>query len=99
MRIESTWTVLFTRKADKAKEKLPPGMKLVVRSLYINLHLCGPLQPNWAHFGKLESKKREIYHCHLNKGRPTYIVMWKVLDKKQRIMEISYVGTHENAPY
>jgi hypothetical protein len=43
--------------------------------------------------------EKDTFHCHLNKGRPTYVVVWKVLDKDQKIMEVLYVGTHENAPY
>jgi hypothetical protein len=27
------------------------------------------------------------------------VVIWTVLDKQKKIMEINYVGTHENAPY
>jgi hypothetical protein len=32
-------------------------------------------------------------------GQPAYVVIWKVTDLKVRIMEIRYVGTHENADY
>lgn len=43
--------------------------------------------------------RKEIHHCHLNRGRPTYVAVWEVLDKAVRLVEVSYVGTHENAPY
>ncbi|MEA3429487.1 MAG: helix-turn-helix transcriptional regulator [Thermodesulfobacteriota bacterium] len=32
------------------------------------------------------------------KGRPTYVAVWEVVDKKIRLVEVSYVGTHEKAP-
>jgi hypothetical protein len=59
----------------------------------------GPAQPKWPHYGKLSGRKKEMHLCHLNKGRPTWVVIWTVLDKQKKIMEINYVGTHENAPY
>ena len=68
-------------------------------ALWTELRLEGPVQPEWPHYGKLKGRKAEEYHCHLNKGRPTYVAVWKVLDKQIRLMEINYVGTHENAPY
>jgi hypothetical protein len=38
-------------------------------------------------------------HCHLIKGRPTYVACWEVKDPKNKILEVYYVGTHEKAPY
>ena len=37
--------------------------------------------------------------CHLNKGRPTYVVVWKIKDKAIQVVEVKYAGTHENADY
>ncbi|WP_237707634.1 hypothetical protein [Desulfocurvibacter africanus] len=51
------------------------------------------------HFGKLKNRPGEVYHCHLNKGRPTYVAVWQVLDKVVCLVEVTYVGTHEKAPY
>ncbi len=53
----------------------------------------------WPNFGKLFEKKEDKYHCHLIKGRPTYVACWKVVDKNTRQIEVYYVGTHEKAPY
>ncbi|MDR3555637.1 MAG: hypothetical protein P4L55_12845 [Syntrophobacteraceae bacterium] len=39
------------------------------------------------------------HHCHLKKGKPTYVAIWEVRDKNVRIVEIIYAGTHEKAPY
>lgn len=32
-------------------------------------------------------------------GKPTYVACWYIKDKKVKIVEIYYVGTHEKAPY
>ena len=49
---------------------------------------------------KLRDKKgTDKRHCHLQKGRPTYVCCWEVINKKRKIIEVYYVGTHEKAPY
>lgn len=55
----------------------------------------GPEVPSWPNYSKLGTM---TYHCHLKKGRPTYVACWMV-DKKNKIIEVYYAGTHENAPY
>lgn len=50
------------------------------------------------HYGKIVNKD-DMHHCHLNKGRPRYVAVWKVLDRTVQLMEIKYVGTHENTDY
>ena len=53
----------------------------------------------WKNYSKLNGMPGDKRHCHLSKGRPTYVCCWEVLDKKLKITEIYYVGTHEKAPY
>lgn len=93
------WTVGMSGKARKQKDKLPADIQLLFMALFKELTLKGPVQPSWPHYGKLKGKKDELHHCHLNKNRPVYVAVWKVLDKKIQLMEVNYVGTHENAPY
>ena len=95
---KTQWVVGMTRKASKGKGKLPLETQIAFLALFALLQEDGPAQPRWPHYGKFEGKK-DTYHCHLNKGRPTYVAVWRVLDKEQKIMEVRYVGTHENAPY
>jgi mRNA-degrading endonuclease RelE of RelBE toxin-antitoxin system len=95
----TAWTVDMTSKARKQAGKLPEDIVDALLALWADLKTCGPVQPAWPHYGKLKGRKEEEFHCHLNKGRPTYVVVWKVLDKQIKLMEINYVGTHENAPY
>ena len=42
---------------------------------------------------------RTRHHCHLKRGRPTYVAVWDVHESKQRLIEVTYVGTHARAPY
>lgn len=56
----------------------------------------GPIRGNWPNYSKLNDLR---HHCHLKKDRPTYVAVWEVRDSQQRIIEVLYVGTHENAPY
>ena len=95
---KADWTVGMSGKARKQRDKLPPEIEDALQTLWQELKLEGPVQPEWPHYGKLMGRKDE-YHCHLNKRKPVYVAVWKVLDKQIRLMEIHYVGTHENAPY
>lgn len=65
-------------------------------ALFRALEEKGEIQSDWPNYGKLGDEK---YHCHVKKGRPTYVVCWRLLDKKQKLIEVYYAGTHEKAPY
>ncbi|MDR2503329.1 MAG: cytotoxic translational repressor of toxin-antitoxin stability system [Deltaproteobacteria bacterium] len=98
MDTKEVWTVGINGRAKKSGESLPQEIRLAFMALFKALATDGPVQQNRRHYGKLAGRPN-TYHCHLNGGRPTYVVIWKVLDKQKKIMEIQYVGTHENAPY
>jgi mRNA-degrading endonuclease RelE of RelBE toxin-antitoxin system len=93
------WSVGLSSKARKQKGKLPPDISALFLALLTELGLKGPTQPSWPHYGKLAGRKEETHHCHLNKTKPVYVAVWKVLNKRIKLMEVQYVGTHENAPY
>jgi mRNA-degrading endonuclease RelE of RelBE toxin-antitoxin system len=95
----ATWTVKFSSKASKQKAKLPQNIDDILAALVAELTLKGPALPKWKHYGKLGGKKGEYHHCHMNAGHPTYVVVWQVLDRQVRVMEVRYVGTHENVNY
>lgn len=42
---------------------------------------------------------RDLRHCHLIKGNPTYVCCWEVVEDEVKIIEVYYAGTHEKAPY
>ena len=93
------WTVEFNAKAGKQKAKLPANIDDRLAILVKELIVEGPVQPEWKNYGKLTEKKGEYHHCHLNAGHPTYVVVWQVIDRHVRIMEVRYVGTHEGVNY
>jgi mRNA-degrading endonuclease RelE of RelBE toxin-antitoxin system len=92
------WTVEFTGKAQKQYDKLPEKIRLIIAALRAELEAEGPSQPEWRHFGKLKGSA-DCYHCHIKAGRPTYVACWQVLDRKIELLEVYYVGSHEDAPY
>lgn len=92
---DTTWTVELVGKAKKAFKDLPKSTSHTFRLLLQDLELNGPQAYKWPHFCKL---KDTIYHCHLEKGRPTYVACWRV-DKNKKLIEVYYAGTHEKAPY
>lgn len=100
-KISEKWTVKFNRGAEKQYEKLrrngsKPSITDIINLLIIELRRDGPYRTNWLNYGLLEENE---FHCHLKKGKPTYVACWKIIDKENKIIEVYYVGTHENAPY
>ena len=96
------WNVEFSASANRQKKKLPSTVVQQLARLTFDLVLEGPIQPKWSHYSQLKKSKTvptNAYHCHIKGGRPTYVVCWQVIDKKIKIIEIFYVGTHENTPY
>lgn len=96
--MQETWVVGFSSKAAKQFEKLPVALKDVVVALVAELQTKGPVLPMWKNFSKFKGLK-DCYHCHLKAGHPTYVACWEIVDKKIKILEVYYVGTHEKAPY
>lgn len=96
---KSLWTVIFSRKAEKQKAKLPPTMVDMLYLLRKEMEAKGPAARGWPHYGKIVGSKSGHHHCHLNKGHPTYVVVWQILDNVIRVLEIQFVGTHEKVDY
>jgi hypothetical protein len=67
-------------------------------TLFQEIKIYGPYRTNWRNYGKLHTNKN-CFHCHINNTKPRYVVCWQVIDKKDKTIEVYYVGTHENAPY
>ena len=100
-----SWTVKYRGQANKA---LRHGSKLIsvdardaMDALHLDLEEDGPTQAVWPNYSKLKGLGKNVdkRHCHLLKGKPTYVACWEVIDKKKKILEVYYVGTHEKAPY
>ena len=93
-----SWKVKLSGKAVKQFEKLPEHAQLALRALVAEIQANGPYTANWKHYSPLKNQTSR-YHCHLVGGRPTYVACWEVVDKKNKIVEVYYAGTHENVPY
>ena len=92
------WQVFLKKQTAKQIAKLSPNIVKAIRALVNEIEKFGPLRHNWKNFGKLKNTEN-LYHCHLKDGKPTYVACWQVMDKKIKIVEVYYVGTHEKAPY
>lgn len=100
------WNVNLARKAKKQYIKLKyngmtrPSLLDAVDTLIDDLIYHGPNLKEWPNYGFIDNgKKNSFYHCHLKKGRPTFVACWKVIDENEMKIEVFYVGTHESAPY
>jgi mRNA-degrading endonuclease RelE of RelBE toxin-antitoxin system len=92
------WTVKVHRKvAKKLKLKtFPISVKKAIEHLIFDLRIGGAIARNWPNYGKLGGNK---HHCHLKKGKPTYVAIWSEVREETQTIEVTYVGTHEKAPY
>lgn len=95
-----SWDVCFSRIAAKQADKLSERILSVLALLIKDLRESGPFPgKHWPNYGKLKGQKLDIRHCHLIKGKPTYVCCWEVVNKQRKIIEVNYVGSHEKAPY
>ena len=76
--------------------KLPPPVDNVAKLLKKDLERLGPILKEWPNFNKIKAKTN-CYHCHLKRGKPTYVAVWKIIGEKT--LEVTYVGSHEKADY
>ena len=91
-----TWTVIYSRKAEKQQQRLPARVKAVLDALILEIKQLGPVRGTWSNYSKLGDGQ---HHCHLKKGQPTFVAVWQVTDRTIKIVEVIYDGTHEKAPY
>ncbi len=89
------WTVTLTVKCVKQRSDLPRPVKDALNTLIKDIENHGPVRGNWSNYAFLGKNR---HHCHLKKGRPTYVAVWEVQGKTARLVEITYAGTHEKAP-
>jgi mRNA-degrading endonuclease RelE of RelBE toxin-antitoxin system len=90
------WQVVLTRKAERQATALPKMVRENLYALLRDIKSNGPTRGDWPNYGKL-SKMR--HHCHIKTGRPTYVAVWEVANKKIKLVEVIYAGTYEKAPY
>jgi hypothetical protein len=90
------WTITLHREVVKVVRTLPPPVQDLLRLLLLEIEDQGSIRGDWPNYGKLP---RGRHHCHLKKGRPTYVAVCEERGRRQRLVEVIYVGTHEKAPY
>lgn len=89
------WTVVLHSKVQKQLPKLPDKVLDVLARLLADIENSGPVRGNWPNYSRLADGR---HHCHLKRGKPTYVAVWSN-DKEKVTVEVIYVGTHEKAPY
>lgn len=90
------WTVTEKKRLNKLVRKLPENVQNLLIALKKDMEANGPIRGDWPNFSALSGNR---YHCHLKKGRPTYVAIWEVINKEIKLIEVTYAGTHEKAPY
>lgn len=68
--ISDIWTVNLIGQAKKFDKNLS---QLAAESFFLllkELKIKGPYRANWPNYTKMSD---ENYHCHIKKGRPTYV--------------------------
>jgi len=90
------WTVRIKKSVAKKIPGLPEGVRLSLLVLLQEMELNGAVRGNWQNYGKLSDNR---HHCHLKKGKPTYLAVWEEIADEINLIEVIYVGTHEKAPY
>jgi mRNA-degrading endonuclease RelE of RelBE toxin-antitoxin system len=91
-----SWQVVFSKQVQKVQTRLPKSVLKNLVFLAKEIEIMGPVRGNWPNYGKLAPER---HHCHLKKGRPTYVAVGEERNREIRLIEVVYVGTHEKAPY
>ena len=96
----SEWQVSLSRSVMKQLNKLDASVADVLHLLVRDLKQRGSFPGfRWRNYSKFKSTIEDKRHCHLIRGRPTYVCCWSVLSKKDKTIEVYYIGSHEKAPY
>ena len=90
------WQVILSTRAEKQIKRLSVNVNTRLFYLLAEIERTGPIRGNWPNYGKLDETR---HHCHIRKGKPCFVAVWEVVDKKINLIEVRYVGTHEGARY
>jgi hypothetical protein len=86
------YSVVIKRKLERNIQKLPRNVQVLFIVLRDELAEEGPIQPEWKNYGILSEGS---YHCHLGLH---HAACWRC-EKKSIVIEVTYVGSRESAPY
>lgn len=74
-------------------KKLSPKIRELFQQLALDIEATGPVRNDWPSYSKLADGS---HHCHLNYR---YVAVWRVVANQVQFVEVTYVGSRENAPY
>lgn len=100
--VDDTWSVYLNNFSVKSRKRLTAGVRCQLDLLLKELEVLSPNRSNWKNYSQLKKGPQipaNSHHCHIKKGKPTYVVCWRLVSKTTKEIEVFYVGTHENAPY
>lgn len=86
------YKVVWKNKIQKQIFKCPRSVQDKFWQLVRDLKKKGVIQKDWGNFSELGSN---FYHCHLNYS---WVAVW-YWEKDSIVVEVTYVGSRENAPY
>ena len=86
------YEVIWKKKIDKQILEMPEAEQKAVDLLVKDLKKKGPIQQSWRNFSRIGKNK---YHCHLSYH---WVACWHC-EKKSIVVEVTYAGSRENAPY
>ncbi|EFI33555.1 conserved hypothetical cytosolic protein [Desulfonatronospira thiodismutans ASO3-1] len=90
------WSVRVKKKAVKKARELPRTAKENLFALMREMEESGPVRGNWKNYSKLGKNR---HHCHIKGGHPAYVAVWEESEGEINLIEVTYAGTHEDAPY
>ncbi len=85
--------VVTKKKILKVARSMPKREQTLFVRLVKDLEDRGPVLPEWPNYGMLEGTN--TYHCHLSYH---WAACW-IETVKGIELEVTYVGSRENAPY
>lgn len=86
------FNVFLPKKVLKQLDRIPEAVQDTFLALVEDLKAKGPIQHTWPNFSKLGVNK---YHCHLSYS---WVACWWS-EKGTIQIEVTYVGSRQNAPY
>ena len=91
------WDVRLAAKVQKNLQRVPKAISEIFQTLLREMEVSGPARVGWPNYRRL-SRDKKCHHCHLQKGNPTYVAVWRTIGEK-KVIEVIYVGTHEGVNY
>jgi len=102
--VTELWNAYLSKDAKKQYIKLKrsgdhrkPSIIDLIDALVMDLMHHGPVMKDWPNYSAIDKGRNSFHHCHLRKGKPTYVACWIATNENK--IEVFYVGTHERAPY